>query len=152
MSLTNWFLLLFAACSLYNCGTIWMTQRVSYPLFRLVGSSEFVVYDWHYFLNIIPVVIIPAFCVMIGSLAFLIIHPHSVPEWALLVNAIFGLAGLAVTLGLEIPRNLRLQKGGKSDVVIQELIRYNWLRTLVFTAHALLMVWLLTVAFAPVGM
>jgi len=128
-----------------------MTQRVSYPLFRLVGSSEFVAYDWRYFLNIIPVVIIPAFLVMIGSLAFLGIHPHRIPTWALLVNAIFGLVGLVVTLGLEIPRHIRLQKGGKSDFVIQELIRYNWLRTLAFTGHPLLMVWLLTVAFAPAG-
>jgi hypothetical protein len=66
-----------------------------------------------------------------------------------LTNVACGIVGLFVTVALEIPRHARLEKGGKQEVVIRELIRYNWPRTLAITASALLTLWMLTVAFSP---
>jgi hypothetical protein len=37
---------------------------------------------------------------------------------------------------LEIPRHGRLEKGGKDDAIISELIRYNWPRTASITLQA----------------
>jgi hypothetical protein len=56
---------------------------------------------------------------------------------------------LLVTVALEIPRHARLEKGGKQEQVIRELVRYNWPRTLSITASAVLTLLMLTAAFAP---
>jgi hypothetical protein len=66
-----------------------------------------------------------------------------------LANVAFGLAGLLVTVGLEVPRHARLEKGGKQEAVIRELILYNWPRTLSITGSAVLTLMMLTAAFAP---
>lgn len=41
------------------------------------------------------------------------------------VNAACGLVGLLVTVALEIQRHAPLEKGGKQEAVIRELIFYN---------------------------
>jgi hypothetical protein len=67
-----------------------------------------------------------------------------------LTNAAGGVAGLVVTVALEIPRHARLEKGGKQDKVIRELVRYNWPRTVSITGSAFLTLVMLTAAFSPV--
>ena len=52
-------------------------------------------------------------------------------------------------MALEIPRYARLEKGGKQEAVIRELILYNWPRTLSFTGQALLTLLMLVAAFKP---
>lgn len=51
---------------------------------------------------------------------------------------------------LEIPRHARLEKGGKQEAVIRELVRYNWPRTLAITGSAFLTLLMLAAAFQPV--
>jgi hypothetical protein len=75
--------------------------------------------------------------------------PESVPLWIYLANAACGLVGLLVTVVLEIPRHARLEKGGKQEAVIRELILYNWPRTLSITGSAFFTVMMLTSAFSP---
>jgi hypothetical protein len=58
--------------------------------------------------------------------------------------------GLFVTAALEIPRHARLEKEGKDDAVIRELILYNWPRTLSITGSAVLTLLMLASAFSPV--
>ena len=67
-----------------------------------------------------------------------------------LANAACGFVGLAVTVVLEIPRHARLERGGKQDKVIRELVRYNWPRTLSITGSALLTLLMLPAAFSSV--
>lgn len=52
-------------------------------------------------------------------------------------------------MALEIPRYSRLEKGGKQEAVIRELILYNWLCTLSITGQALLTLLMLVAAFKP---
>jgi hypothetical protein len=54
-----------------------------------------------------------------------------------------------VTVALEIPRHHRLESGGKQEKVIEELIRYNWPRTLAITGSAFLTLMMLMQAFSP---
>jgi hypothetical protein len=77
------------------------------------------------------------------------VRPAPVPLWLALANVACGLVGLAVTVGWEIPRHDRLERGGKQEPVIRELIRYNWPRTLAITGSALLTLAMLAVAFVP---
>jgi hypothetical protein len=149
MSLPYWFLLLCTIVALYTLGGIWFAQIVVYPLFRKVGQDEYVAYHKFYSSRIPLPVILPGFASFLLPLALVFLRPESVPLWMALANVACGLVGLFVTLALEIPRHTRLEKGGKQEAVIRELIRYNWPRTLSITGSAIVTLMMVTAAFSP---
>lgn len=148
MDFAHLFLLFWTVLILYVFGQIWLVQIVVYPLFGKVGSDEYVAYHKFYSRRIPLPVIVPGFASFLVPMALIFLGPDSAPRWIYLANAACGLVGLVVAL--EIPRHARLEKGGKQEAVIRELIRYNWPRTLAITASALLTLLMLTSAFAPV--
>ncbi len=149
MDFSHLFLLFWTAIVFYVLGGIWFAQIVVYPLFAKVGEVEYVGYHKFYSSRIPLPVILPGFASFLVPLALIFLRPESVPLSLALANAAFGIVGLVVTVGLEIPRHARLEKGGKQETVIRELIRYNWPRTLSITASALLTLVMLAYAFAP---
>jgi hypothetical protein len=149
MDFSHWFLLFWTVVVLYNFGAIWFVQLVVYPLFGKVGSNEYVAYHKFYSSRIPLPVIVPGFASFLLPIALVFLRPESVPLSLALANVAYGMVGLFVTVALEIPRHARLEKGGKQEVVIRELILYNWPRTLAITGSALLTLWMLTVAFSP---
>lgn len=149
MDLSHWFLLLWTVLVLYVFGQIWFAQIVVYPLFGKVGKDEYVAYHGFYSSRIPLPVIVPGFASFLLPVALVFLGPGSVPMWMTLANAACGLAGLFVTVALEIPRHARLEKGGKQEAVIRELVLYNWPRTLSISASAFLTLLMLTAAFAP---
>jgi hypothetical protein len=145
----HWLLLLWTAVIFYVTGQIWLVQIVVYPLFGKVGPAEYVAYHRYYSSRIPLPVIIPGFTSFLLPLALVFVRPAPVPLWLALANVACGLVGLAVTVGWEIPRHDRLERGGKQEPVIRELIRYNWPRTLALSASAFLTLLMLVAAFAP---
>jgi len=150
MSGAHWLLVVLAILSVYNCGVIWPTQHVTYPLFQFVGPDQFLAYHLFYNQRITLVVIIPGFLFFLAPLALLVFRPPSVPLWAAIVSAALGGLALLVTATLEIPRHMRLQQEGKTDTLIRELILYNWVRTFAITAQAGLLLWMLARTFVPI--
>jgi hypothetical protein len=148
MDFAHWFLLFWTAVVLYVLGGIWFAQIVVYPLFAKVGEDEYVAYHKFYSSRIPLPVIVPGFASFLLPIALVFLRPDSVPLWMALANVACGLAGLLVTVALEIPRHARLEKGGKSEAVIRELVLYNWPRTLSITASAFLTLMMLTAAFS----
>ncbi len=57
---------------------------------------------------------------------------------------------MGTRVGLEIPRHARLEREGKQETVIRELIRYNWPRTLALSGSALLTLLMLTAVHSAV--
>jgi len=151
MTFEHGFLIFYAALSLYNCGIAWQAQRVSYPLFGMVPADGYIAYHRFYSRSIPLVVIVPGFACFFAPLVLLVARPDTVPLWAALLNVVLGLTSLVVTVALEIPRHTRLENDGKSEPVIRQLIRYNWPRTLAISGQGMLALWMLTLAFAPVG-
>jgi len=94
-------------------------------------------------------VTVPGFASFLLPIALVVMRPESVPLGLALANAGCGLLGLVVTVALEIPRHDRLERGGKQEIVIQELICYNWPRTFGVTGSAALMLMMLLLAFSP---
>ena len=94
-------------------------------------------------------VIVPGFACFLLSIALVFLRPESVPLWIALANVACGLAGLFVTVALEIPRHDRLEKGASRNPWIRELVLYNWPRPLAITGSTLLTLWMLAAAFAP---
>ena len=128
-------LLLWTALIFWELGQIWFAQIVVYPLFAHVGTAEYVGYHSFYARRIPLPVIVPGFASFLLPVPLALFGPI-VPFWMSAANIAAGLAGLLVTVLLEIPRHTRLQRGGKNAVTIAELIRYNWPRTLSISAQA----------------
>lgn len=149
MDFLHWFLLFYTVLVCYNLGTIWFAQLVVCPLFAQVGPQEYVTYHKFYSSRIPLPVIIPGFACFLLPIALLFLRPESVPLWIAWANVACGLLSLVVTVALEIPRHYRLEEGGKQPAVIQELIRYNWPRSLGITGSACLTLTMLTLAFSP---
>jgi hypothetical protein len=149
MDLSHLFLLLCTVVIFYVLGEIWFVQIVVYPLFGKVGEDEYVAYHKSYSSRIPLPVILPGFASFLLPIALVFLRPESVPLWMALANVACGLIGLLVTVVLEIPHHARLEKGGKQEAVIRELILYNWPRTLSITGSALLTVMMLAAAFSP---
>jgi hypothetical protein len=146
---SHWFLLLWTVVILYVLGEIWFGQIVVYPLFAKVGKAEYVAYHRFYSSRIPLPVILPGFASFLLPVGLVFFGPESVPLWMYVANAACGLVGLLVTVALEIPRHARLEKGGKQEAVIRELILYNWPRTLSITGSAFLTILMLASAFSP---
>jgi hypothetical protein len=149
MDFSHWFLFLWSVIIFYVLGEIWFVQFVVYPLFGKVGEDEYIAYHSFYSSRIPLPVILPGFASFLLPIALVFLRPESVPLWMALANVACGLAGLLVTVALEIPRHARLEKGGKQEAVIHELILYNWPRTLAITGSAFLTLLMLSVAFSP---
>lgn len=149
MDFSHGLLLFYTILICYNLGTIWFVQIVVYPLFAKVGPAEYVTYHRFYTSQIPLPVIIPGFSCFLVPIAIVFLRPESVPLGLALANAACGLLGLWVTVALEIPRHSRLEQGGKQPEVIQELIRYNWPRTLSISGSAIFTVAMLIMAFLP---
>jgi hypothetical protein len=150
MDFAHWLLLGWTVLILYVFGEIWFVQIVVYPLFGKVGENEYVAYHRFYSSRIPLPVIVPGFASFLLPIALVFLGPGSVPTWIYLANVVCGLVGLLVTMALEIPRHARLEKDGKQEVVIRELILFNWPRTLSITVSACLTVLMILSAFSPV--
>jgi hypothetical protein len=148
MDLAHWLLISSTLVILYVFGQIWLVQIVVYPLFAKVGQAEYIGYHGFYSSRILFPVIIPGFASFLLPLALVFIRPVSVPLWLAVANALCGIVGLLVTVALEIPRHSRLEQGGKDDRVIQELISYNWPRTLSISCSAVLSLAMVFAAFS----
>jgi hypothetical protein len=134
MELSHTLLLAWAALSFWELGQIWLVQIVTYPLFAKVGVADYAAYHQYYTKRIPLVVIVPGFAGFLLPIPLALFGP-SVPVWMTAANIIMGIIGLLVTVGLEIPRHNKLENG-KNEGMIEELIRYNWPRTLSITAQA----------------
>jgi hypothetical protein len=149
MDFSHWFLLFCTLLGFYNLGVTWFVQIVVYPLFAKVGAEEYINYHTYYARQIPLPVILPGFTHFLLPIALVFYRPESVPLGIALANVACGLLSLVVTVALEIPRHDRLEKGGKQDEVIRELIRYNWPRTFGIMGSAFLSLMMLMQAFSP---
>jgi hypothetical protein len=131
----EFFLLVWSVISFWGLGQIWLAQSVIYPLFAEVNEDGYLRYHRFYSGHILWPVIVPGFASFLVPFALPFVGP-AVPAWMTAANIALGIAGLLVTVLLEIPRHNILEKSGKNDRIIAELIRYNWPRTTSITLQA----------------
>lgn len=105
---------------LYNLGTIWFVQIVVYPLFAKVGADDYASHHRYYASRIPLPVILPGFLSFFLPMAVFAFLPDGVPAWLAAANIAMGLIGLAVTVGLEMPRHGKMERGGRNDKLIAE--------------------------------
>lgn len=126
-------------------GVIWSVQLVQYPLFARVGAEAWPPYHDLHRERITFVVAVPMLVELVSAAWLAFAPPADVSAgwaWAGLGCAV---AVWAATLGLAGPDHERLARGWDAAVG-RRLLRLNWIRTVAWTAHAVVALGLLAQA------
>jgi len=135
-----------ALASAAMCGLIWFVQVVHYPLFARTDTSRSPDYPDENQRRTAPVVI-PPMLVEAATATFIAINP---PPAIGQPAALAGLAMVAIlwlsTLLVQMPLHGRLKHDGHAPATVAALVKTNWLRTIFWSARALLAIWMLHAA------
>jgi len=129
------------AATLFMTGVIWFVQIVHYPLFRLVGDSEFARYEAAHTFWTTWVVAPPMLTEMVTALLLLLYKPKGVSDGPLWLNLVLLAAIWLSTAFLQVPCHQQLGQGFDASVHYR-LVATNWLRTFCWTVRAGLLLWL----------
>lgn len=136
----TWIFLLHLATSLYMTGIIWMVQIVHYPLMGKVGENQFIAYERSHTM-LMGYTVGPQMILELGTgiLLALQIENFKTYWWAnLALIAIIW----ASTFFIQVPLHETLSNGF-SEKAHLKLVNSNWIRTIAWTAKAILLLFLL---------
>ncbi len=136
---TDLFLLQLAA-TLFMTGLIWFVQVVHYPLFAAVDDPAFVGYTRRHGTLTSYVVAPPMLLELATALAALMpaLRPGFVSAPTAVVSAALVLGIWASTGLLQVPLHERLGRS-RDLALVHSLVQGNWLRTVAWSARALLL-------------
>lgn len=134
-----WTLLTALVATLFSVGVIWFMQVLEYPLFAYVGEEAFPSFHAQHNRRLPGVVFLPMLVAFASTVTLLFVRPAVVPRWLVWLGVFFVGVVLASSFTLLIPRHMRLTRGGYSLEVVRELVRFNWIRTVAWTLHALVL-------------
>jgi hypothetical protein len=130
------------ALTLYMSGMIWSIQILEYPLFALVGPNEFPAYHRRHNRGLPFLVILPSLAAFASAVVVIFTRPAPLPLWASLVVAVLDLFFIIATVVQEAPLHAQLDREGSQAPLMRQLVVGNWIRTVLWTANAiLLLVW-----------
>ncbi len=128
------------------CGLIWFVQVVHYPLFAAITGDHSRDFAVEHQRRTTPVVL-PFMLVELVSAAAIAVWPPAGVSRGL---AAAGLALVVViwlsTFLLQVPLHGRLAAEGHTGEAVTRLVRGNWIRTIGWTARAVLAAWMLRAA------
>ena len=122
-------------------GLIWIIQIVHYPGFLRVGAHAFPDYHHHHTQSI-SYVVIP---LMLSELAVSIVLPLVyLPNISWLVYSASGMVLLLwlITLLKFAPLHGKLTARGYDELLIRQLVRANWIRTIVWSIRTIILCYL----------
>ncbi len=129
----HWLLLVHCATTLFMLGVIWFVQIVHYPLFQHVGDSGFAGYEGQHTRRTGWVVAVPML-VELATAVVLAWRMGGVLAWGGL--AVLGL--IWVSTGFwQVPAHRRLE-GGFDVATHRRLVQTNWVRTVAWSARAVI--------------
>ena len=131
--------------TLFMAGVIWFVQIVHYPLFKRASRRLFCDYITGHSRRT-GLLVIPA---MLAELISAILLLNQTPTFMTLEQAQIGIVLLVgvwlSTFLVQVPLHRKLRDGYNATAV-RALVLTNWIRTILWTARAALLVWVLTVA------
>jgi hypothetical protein len=132
----GWLFLAHVGATWAMVGLIWLIQLVHYPLMRLVGA-EFVRYHALHS-QLITWIVGPLMVVeLVGALALVAARPAAMPAWLVWAGVACVGVAWATTALASVPAHNVLASGFEASAH-QALVATNWLRTLVWSAHGLI--------------
>ena len=141
MSAAGWIVMLHAFATVAMTGLIWFVQVVHYPLFASVGEAGFERYEAAH-VRRTTWVVAPLMLAELASAGWLAVWPPTPGSaWAVYLGfALLLVVWLSTALG-QIPCHRRLE-GGLDLGVVRRLVATNWIRTVAWTARALVALYL----------
>jgi len=139
----HWLVIVCFALAWYDLSTAWLAQRVTYPLFAYVDRGTFAAYHATYDERIPFPVILPAVLLMNASVLLVWRHPAAVPNWAVWMGVSLQLLIALSTAFLQVPAHRQLELKAFSSQIHSRLVSTSWIRTAAYSAHALLMAWMI---------
>ena len=147
-------LLIHLVATCFMTGVIWIVQVVHYPLFAKVGEASYVEYQQAHMKRITWVVLpamglelITGITLVVPNLMDSIALESSKPALNLDSSLLWGnLLGLVLiwlsTALLQVPQHAKLLEGFNA-VPHEKLVRWNWVRTVVWSLRLLLLIYIL---------
>ena len=136
-------LLIHMAATWIMVGVIWFVQIVHYPLFRLIGRDEFSDYQLSHIHKTSQVVLVPMFIEM-GTGGLLVLSPPAdIPRWLPLMGMGMLLIIWALTGFVQVPQH-DILTSGFDEKAHRTLLLTNWLRTALWSARGILVLYMLT--------
>lgn len=134
-----------AASTFALTGLIWTIQLVHYPAFRYIAERQFVDFE-AFHQRQISWVVVPLMLVELSStVALFVWRPSGLPLSFAIVGALLVLAIWVCTFAVQVPLHNRLAQGF-DRAAIEALVHTNWIRTILWTLRAGLLLWALYVA------
>jgi hypothetical protein len=128
-----------AASTVFLAGVIWTVQVVHYPLFARVDAAGFPAAMADHGRRISGVVVVPWALQGTTMVLLLARPPAGVPTVLLLSAAMLAALPVVVTLAASVPAHRALGSGFDPSIHAR-LLATNWLRTVAWTAHAVVAV------------
>jgi hypothetical protein len=117
----------------YMTGVIWFVQLVQYPMFHHTDGADGNAHAEY--TRRMGYVVLP---VMVAELVLQTLWLAGSPTPAARTGAVLLLAIWLSTFLLQVPCHRRLVREGHNPAVQRRLVRTNWIRTLAWTARAVL--------------
>ncbi|MEZ5420475.1 MAG: hypothetical protein R2708_24465 [Vicinamibacterales bacterium] len=127
-----------AAATWAMTGLIWFVQVVHYPLMAAVGGAGFAAYHAAH-ARLTTLVVGP---LMLAEAACAVWIAAARPTTAAWIGLALVAAVWSVTFVVSVPRH-NLLAAGYDVAVIDSLVATNWIRTMAWTARAVVAAWLL---------
>ncbi|MEQ8846537.1 hypothetical protein [Botrimarina sp.] len=138
--MAGWLLLAQSLATLYMTGVIWFVQLVQYPMLGEVPPERFAQFEHNYQQRMVWVVGPMMLLELATAVAMVWRVPDGVPGWVPWVGLGLLLVADGSTALFFGPQHGRLL-AGYDDRLHRQLVDYNWLRTVAWTARALLLLW-----------
>lgn len=142
LPIESWLLLLNLAATGMMVGVIWFVQLVHYPLFARAGIDGF---GWYAAAHarwaawaVAPAMLVEA----VTGLLLLRWPPPGVPWYAPWAGVGLIVLLWASTFMVQVPCNAALARGW-NPAIHRRLLATNWIRTLLWTARGVLLLWML---------
>lgn len=126
-------------------GVIWTMQLVHYPLFALVGSDAFAIYERAH-MSRITLIVAPMMFLELAAAIWLVLRPPTgIPAWMPWLGLAMVILLWLSTATLQGPAHYRLAAEYSAERV-RFLVDTNWIRTFLWTARAALALAMLILA------
>ena len=141
MNFFPWLFLLHLGSTLYMVGLIWFVQVVHYPLHASVGPSSFAMYQKQHMQWTSYVVGPPMLIEAVTTLLLFAYTPQQIPSWAPILGLVLlGIVWLSTAI-FQVPLHNQLLSQFNISAH-QGLVWTNWIRTLMWSARGILVLWL----------
>jgi hypothetical protein len=134
------------AVAMFNVGVIWLTQRVVYPVWALVGAREWRAYHEAHKRRLLGTVFVPHGMGIVGSALLVAWPPDRVAAWMVWLAVALPLTMAVATAAYWAPLQLRLLTGLDRSL-LRRLLATHWIRVALISAHGALMWWIAALTF-----